>query len=118
MQSDNCSLSPGTAAAPLPSLTHGHEGPSATRQPLLAAHSPPGLWCKQALAAAHTGPFDPTLHVQRNYVMRLTQSHQTSCGKARIFPSAWLAFIHGLKCKREAFGRSDRARRPGKPAHQ
>lgn len=89
IHSDNCSLSPSSAAAPLESIIHPATLPTAP----------------QAVAAAHTGPSHPTLPVQRgNHVMCWTQWHQAPCSKARIFPSAWLTFIHGLKARERPLG--------------
>lgn len=57
IQSDNCSLSPSSAAAPLPTGVHPAPGSPC---PL-----PPRLWCKRALAAAHAGPFDPAVCAEK-----------------------------------------------------
>lgn len=111
VQSDNCSLSPRIAAALLPTGVHP---PPSNPCSLPTAH--------QAVVQTGSGcsPDQPVWPVctcrEANHITGLTQWHQTPCSQARIFPSTWLTFIHGLKGERESFGQSDGAQCPGRTA--
>lgn len=59
------------------------------------------LWFELALAAAHTGPLELTIHVWKgNYGRSLTRQPWVLCINARIFSLVWFVFI--LKGKWEA----------------
>lgn len=57
-----------------------------------------------SLPSPCTIPFHLVLHMWRMDAQCLTRSHQAACSKARMLPSAWLAFVHGLKGNTKASG--------------
>lgn len=109
IQSDNYSLSPSTTTAQLPSLTSRRGGPPPSQWLPHTGHSLLGLGYKQALAAARTGPFAPTLHVQRRNCSVLDTVTLSTLRQSQNTPLCLVCFHSWIKRQVRGFQAGDQS---------